>query len=91
MKVEFEEPDTTGNDTTVTISPEPTNIPDDNADGDFTDEIEIVDTEPDTGTDDLTVEVRCFIRFWMKIQNPIPEQVQRRIHMYSSAVLQKAM
>ena len=54
MKVEFEEPDTTGNDTTVTISPEPTNIPDDNADGDFTDEIEIVDTEPDTGTDDLT-------------------------------------
>ena len=54
VKVEFEEPDTTGNDTTVTISPEPTNIPDDNADGDFTDEIEIVDTEPDTGTDDLT-------------------------------------
>ena len=34
VKVEFEEPDTTGNDTTVTISPEPTNIPDDNADGD---------------------------------------------------------
>ncbi len=33
VKVEFEEPDTTGNDTTVTISPEPTNIPDDNADG----------------------------------------------------------
>ena len=54
VKVEFEEPDTTGNDTTVTISPEPTNIPDDNADEDFTDEIEIVDTEPDTGTDDLT-------------------------------------
>lgn len=33
VKVEFEEPDTTGNDTTVTISPEPTNIPDDNAEG----------------------------------------------------------
>ncbi len=54
VKVEFEEPDTTGNDTTVTISPEPTIyrmiMP-----------MEIsqtksrsLGTEPDTGTDDLT-------------------------------------
>ncbi len=47
--------------------------------------------EPDTGTDDLTDGSPMFYQVLDENTEPYPEQVQRMIHMYSSAVLQKAM